>query len=107
MRASMTRFSAAEGVAGSVDRLSGGASTDDLRKVADAYANAADAQKTSAPPASAAKVSALLTTYYQYMSDNWNGWISNSYVSVHDYLALRKLADQLHAAETALQTHCS
>lgn len=105
-RDASARLADAEGAAGSVDRLNGAASQA-MQGVADAYAKAAVEQKASNPPASEAKINDLLVVYYQYMSDNWNGWIDNPYVSVHNYLETRALDAQLGAAQKAAEAHCS
>jgi hypothetical protein len=107
LRETNTRFSAAEGMAGSVDRLGGGVSAADLLRVSDSYHQALLAQMQSNPPAPAQSVNKLVATYFQYMSENWSGWADNSYVTVHNYLATRDLSSQLHDAEIALDAHCS
>ena len=105
-RESSTRLANAEGAAGSVDRLNG-ASADAMQSVANSYAKAASEQKASNPPASDAKVSELLVVYFQYMSDNWNGWIDNPYVSVHNYLQTQALDKQLRDAQKTAEVHCT
>jgi hypothetical protein len=106
-RDAAARLADAEGVAGAVDRLRGGASADALQSVANSYAQAASEQKASDPPPSDAKVNSLLVTYFQYMSDNWSGWIDNPYVSVHNYLQTQALDKALHDAQKAAEVHCS
>jgi hypothetical protein len=105
LRDSTTRFAAAEGVAGSVQRYYGGDSQ--LKTVVDAYNKAAAEQKASNPPAADAQSNDLVVQYYQWMSENWNGWIAQPYISVHSDLDLKAQAENVHQAFLASKDHCA
>ena len=106
LRDSTAIFAAAEGAAGD----SGGryaASESRLRTVAAAYDAAVVAQKASNPPASDAASNELVTQYFQWMSENWIGWIAHPYQSIHSDLALKAQATSLHNALLASKDHCA
>jgi hypothetical protein len=105
LRASTARFATAEGVAGSVQRYYD--SDAQLKTVVDAYTKAATEQKASNPPASDVQSNDLVVQYYQWMSENWNGWITEPYLSVHSDLDLKAQAKSVHQAFLASKDHCA
>ena len=105
LRDSTTRFAAAEGAAGSVDRYSG--TSVKLSSVANAYAKAAAAQLASSPPGSDTESNSLIAQYFQWMTENWTGWVNQRYYSTHTDAELLLQAKQIQAALTSSESHCA
>lgn len=105
LRDTTTRFAAAEGAAGAVDRYSG--TSIKLSGVAAAYAAAAKAQLASSPPASDQQSNEMIAQYFQWMSENWTSWVTQRYYSAHTDADLLVQATQIHDALAAAETHCS
>ena len=105
LRESTARFATAEGVAGSAQRYYG--SDAQLRAVVDAYTKAANEQRASNPPAADAQSNELVVQYYEWMSENWNGWIAQPYTSVHSDLELKTQSENVRKAFLASKDHCA
>ena len=100
----VTRFAAAEGAAGAVDRFK--KPDADLAGVAKAYAGAESEQRASNPPASDDASNQLIAKYFQMMSENWNGWVEHRFLSVHTIYDVTAVTDSLHEALLASQKRC-
>jgi len=100
----ITRYTVVEGASHDVDRYSG--TSVNLSRMADAYAKSATDQLASNPPASDSESNRLIAQYFQWVHDNWTGWVSQRYYSTHTDLELTTQSTQIHDALVASETHC-